>query len=422
MANSDFSKEEIVAFEQLLEGFEDALIMSKHISIYKTNQQTMARAGDTIWRPQPYILTAYNGQDQSNNFQRAVQMSVPATIGYATSVPFLMDAKELRDQLQEQRLAKSASQRLSSAINIAVTNVVTGLGSLVVKRTGSAVGFDDIAQCDSIMNERGIMMDDRAICLSSRDYNNMASNLAGRQTMTGKPATAYERAHVGVVSGFDTFKLDWANQQSASLASSVTINGANQYYVPQGTNSSQLGQRNVDNRFQNITVTVGSGTLSVGDSFALAGVNSVHHISKVDSGQLMTFRVTQIISGNGGSGVVQITPPIISGQGGSDGELAYQNVTATPANGAAMTMLNTVTAKANPFWHRDSIELLPARYEVPVGAGVAVLRQTTEQGVDVVFTKFVDIDTLNVKYRFDTLFGVANLNPEMNGVMYFNQV
>ena len=31
-----FSKEEVVAFENLLEGFNDALILSKNVSIYNT--------------------------------------------------------------------------------------------------------------------------------------------------------------------------------------------------------------------------------------------------------------------------------------------------------------------------------------------------------------------------------------------------
>ena len=56
MANA-FSKEEIVAFENILEGFNDALILSKNINIYNTNGVTMERARDTMWRPQPTSLS-----------------------------------------------------------------------------------------------------------------------------------------------------------------------------------------------------------------------------------------------------------------------------------------------------------------------------------------------------------------------------
>lgn len=59
MANA-FSKEEIVAFEDILEGFNDALILSKNITVYNTNGVTMERARDTIWRPQPYIAQSFD--------------------------------------------------------------------------------------------------------------------------------------------------------------------------------------------------------------------------------------------------------------------------------------------------------------------------------------------------------------------------
>ena len=54
MANS-FSKEERVAFEDLLEGFQDALVLSRNVAVYNTDQTMMERANNTIWRPQPYI-------------------------------------------------------------------------------------------------------------------------------------------------------------------------------------------------------------------------------------------------------------------------------------------------------------------------------------------------------------------------------
>ena len=54
MSNA-FSKEERVAFENLLEGFQDALVLSRNVSVYNTDQTMMERARDTIWRPMPYI-------------------------------------------------------------------------------------------------------------------------------------------------------------------------------------------------------------------------------------------------------------------------------------------------------------------------------------------------------------------------------
>src|SRR6187551_1658409 len=103
MSNS-FSKEERVAFEDILEGFQDALVLSRNVAKFNTDQATMERSNDTIWRPQPYIARSYDGSDQTANFNDATQLSVPATIGYSKSSPWTMTATELRDAMQEKRL------------------------------------------------------------------------------------------------------------------------------------------------------------------------------------------------------------------------------------------------------------------------------------------------------------------------------
>ena len=154
MAN-EFNKEERVAFEEILEAFTDQLVISRHVSIYRTDMQLMERAGDIIWRPQPYIAQSFDGEDQSANFKDQTQLSVPAMIGYGKSVPWIMTAKELRDALQERRLGEAARQKLASDINRAVLDVATLQGTLVIKRTVAATGYDDVAQCEAIMNEQG---------------------------------------------------------------------------------------------------------------------------------------------------------------------------------------------------------------------------------------------------------------------------
>lgn len=420
MANA-FSKEERVAFEQLLEGFQDALVLSRNVSIYSTDSVSMERSGDTIWRPQPYIAQSFDGMDQTVNFKTYTQLSVPATLGFSKSVPFALNAKELRDALQENRLGESAKQKLASDINVAVMNTAATYGSMVVKRTAAATGYDDVALIDAVMNEQGVNPFDRYLALSSRDYNGMASNLAGRQTMTGKPVTAYEKSYVGNVAGFETFKMDYANRSAAAAGGAgLTIDtqaAAGNYYVPKATSTATTGEvGNVDNRFQTITIS-STTNVAAGDCFTIAGVNAVHHITKGDTGQLKTFRVVSVPSAT----TLVITPPIISNQGATDAEAEYKNVTVTPSATAAIVFLNTTAAYANPFWQKDAIEILPGRYAVPADGGAAVMRASTDQGIELVMQKFYDINTMTTKYRVDTLFGVVNKAPEMSGIILFGQ-
>jgi len=419
-----FSKEERVAFEDILEGFQDALVLSKNVSVYNTDSSMMERANNVIWRPQPYIGVSYAGTDMTTNFDDYTQLSVPATLGFSRSVPWVLNATELRDTLQEGRLGDAAKQKLASDINVSVMNVAANQGTLFVKRASTASGFDDVAQCEAIMNEQGIPFQDRYLALSTRDYNGMASNLAASTRSFGnaKSDNAYERAYVGMVASFDTYKLDYALRKTAAAGGAgltvSTLVGAGNYWVPRATQTAATGETaNVDNRFQTITI---SSTTSVvaGDAFTIAGVEAAHHITKQSTGLLKSFRVISVPSAT----TLVISPPIISNQGGSDAEAQQQNVVLSSTSGtAAIVFLNTVTNFMNPFWQKDSIELLPGRYAVPADAGVAVMRATTDQGIELVMQKQYDINTMRTKYRIDTLYGVVNKQPEMSGIMMFSQ-
>lgn len=423
MPNS-FSKEERTAFEDLLEGFQDALVLSKNVSVYRTDQTMMERTSDVIWRPQPYVAVSYDGTDMTTNFDDYTQLSVPATIGFAKSVPWVMSATELRDAMQEKRLGDAAKQKIASDINVAVMNVAALQGTLFVKRPAAASGFDDVAQCDAIMNEQGVQSDSRYLALSTRDYNGMANNLQSASRSFGNDISnaALRRAYVGPVSSFETYKLDYAvNLAAAAGGGGITIStlaaGAN-VYVPRATSIAVTGeQANVDNRFQ--TVTVSSTTnVKAGDAFTIANVFAVHHITKNSTLQLKTFRVISVPS----STTMVISPPLITAQGGTDAERQYQNcIVTTPSATAAIVWLNTANGSMNPFWHKDAIEILPSRYAVPAEAGAAVMRGSTDQGIELVMTKQFSIDTLKTKFRLDARWGVVNKQPQMTGVMMFSQ-
>jgi hypothetical protein len=420
---NSFSKEERVAFEDLLEGFNDALVLSRNVSMYRTSGTEMARTNDIIWRTQPYIAQSYDGMDQSLNFQSMTQLAVPATLGFKKSVPWIMDALEMRDALQEGRLGDAAKQKLASDINLAIMAVAANQGSLVVPIGTDAGTYDDVAACDTIMNEQGVQAFDRYLALSSRDYNGMAGNLAVATRSFGNKMSddAYRKGFVGTVSGFDTYKFDYANRIRAAGGTDPTIDtraSANNYWVPAATSVATTGETsNVDNRFQTITHSSVTTELAAGDAVTFAGVEAVHHITKQSTGELKTFRIVQRLSAT----TSVITPPIISAQGGTDAELQYQNCIVTPAAAADVDRLNIVAAPINCFWQKDALEILPGRYAVPTDAGAAVMRASTDQGIELVMQKQYDVNTMKTKYRLDTLFGVVNKQPEMSGILLFGQ-
>lgn len=427
-----FTKQETVFFDELLAGFDDNLVFGRNVSVFNADPVVLERSqGTAIWRPQPYISTSIDGAagtDISASFNDVTQLSVPIALGYDKTVPWSMTTNDLNDPLQRERKMRSAQQKLATDINVAVANVAALQGTLVVKRTTAASGYDDVSIANSLMQEQGLV--DRAFArhlfLHTRDYALMAGNLAKPQTSANsKVNRAYEEGYVGLVAGFETHSAEYTYRLTAAAGTTVTVNGANQYFTPKATSTAGTGETsNVDNRYQNLTVAVTSGTIKVGDRFTIAGVNAVNHITKADTGQLKTFTVTGIVSGGGGSGVIQISPPIISNGGSTQAEAEYKNVTATPADGAAITWLNTAACNVAPFWDERAIELLPGRNGFDpdmANAGASMMQATTELGIQVVMYKFFDINTKKFKYRCDTRFGVGMTNPEMAGVILFGQ-
>ncbi|HET8744307.1 MAG TPA: P22 phage major capsid protein family protein [Ramlibacter sp.] len=429
-----FSKQELVFFDDLIAGFDDGLVLGRNVSVYNADPLVLERSQNLqVWRPMPYVSTSIDGAagtDISASFADVTQLSVPIGLGFNKSVPWTMTTDDLNDPQQRDRKMKSAIQRLGTDINLAIANVVGQQGTLVVKQTSAASGYDDLSLADALMMEQGLVGESRRVAvLHARDYNKVAGNLAKPQTSSNpKTNSAYEKAYVGPVSGFDTFKADYTYTLTAKAGVTVTVNdatAANRRYVPKATSTAATGETaNVDNRYMNLTIAVTSGTVKVGDRFTINGVNAVHHITKADTGQLKTFTITAIVSGAGGSGVVTISPPIIVADGATQAEKEYANVTTTPSNGAAITFLNTTTGNVAAFWDERAIELLPGRNGFDkdlMASGAAAVQGTTELGVQVVMYRFFDINTKKFKYRVDTRFGVGMTNPEMAGVILFGQ-
>lgn len=420
MANA-FSKEETVLFEDILQGFEADNISAKKCSVFRPGSTTSERSQDTIWRPQPYITRTVSGLTLTDgDFDDLTQLSVPSSADIIENIPWKLNALEMRDPLQRDRISKSAIQQLSASVNRAVANEVALTGSLVVTSASAASGYADIAQAETrIGNEQVALESSRCYLSNLNDHEKVAADLAGRQTMQGRPENAYDRSYVGDVAGFDYFRTSFQPTLAGS-SGSTTVDGA-QTYVPVATqqNSINGGQSNVDNRTMDLTVAA-SASFAVGDVLEIVGVNAVSMIDKEEFAELRRFRVKEIPDGT----TLKITPPIINANGASVSEQQYGNCSTGVAGGAAITVANTTTARVNTFWCEDSMEIYEASLALPEAdfAGLSTLSGTTDSGIQLVLAKQGAINDLTAKYRWTIHYGVENLNPQMNGIQLFGQL
>lgn len=417
---STFTKQERVMFDDVIDGFDDMLVIAKGADVYAPpNPEDMARAGDEFWLPVPQISASFDGFDQTSNFGGITDLSVPVRIGFHKSVPIQLSAKEMRVQSSMDRKGKSAKQRLAADANLALFNTVALQGSIFIKRTGAPTGFDDVSLADAVMTERGIPVDDRMMFLSPRVYNAMAGNLASRSTDNSRDLDAYSKASIGDIAGFDTYKNDQSIRLGAATGGATTINGANQRTVPASTTTAGTGESaNKDNRYTDLVITAAAyANIKTGDAFTIAGVNSLHMISKQDTGQLMTFRVV----GKPAANTIRVYPAVVTAAEGSAASREYANVSAGPAAGAAVTWLNTTAAELNPFFRKESLLLVPGSFTVNAADGWLVQQATTDLGINITYTRQGEINDLSTKARWDIDFGTALTNPDQAGVEMFNQ-
>ena len=419
MATS-FTKQEQVMFDNVIEGFDDLLVIAKGAELYNPlTAQEAVNAQDKFWLPCPMIGSSYDGFDQSSNFDGLTQLNVPCSVGYHKSIPKTLSSKNLRNTFAMNQYGAASKQKLASDVNMALFNTAALYGSVVSKRTGAATGYDDVADLDNRFTRIGVPQDGRMVFYAPSAMNAMAGNLAGRSEDTSRSRDAYERAMIrSDIAGFQVFKNDQEVRLTAATGGAVLVNGANQRTVPAATVTSAGLTENKDNRYTDLVVDGGTyANIKVGEGFTIDGVFEIHLITKQNTGSLKTFRVVDKPAAN----TIRIYPAIIDAAEGSIGSKEYANVSNAPADNAPLTWLNTVAAPMNPFFRKESLILIPGSYSVDAADGWMVMRATTSLGIGITYTRQGSINDLSVKARWDIDFGTALLNPEMAGVQLFGQ-
>ena len=364
------------------------------------------------------IGRSYDGSDATGHFGDVAQINVPVSVGFWKHSSKAFTANDLRNDFALDQWMKGAKQKLASDVNKSIFDTVALQGGTFSKRTSAATGYDDVADLDTRFARIGVANGDRMAFYAPSVMNAMAGNLASRSEDSQRSRSAYEKAMIrSDIAGFEVFKNDQEILLAAATGGATTINGANQRTVPAATSVAATGEEeNKDNRYTDLVITATTyANIKIGDAFTIANVNAVHMVTKQDTGALKTFRVV----GKPAANTIRVYPAIVFGA--TDAEVEYQSVSALPANGAALTWLNTTAAPVNPFFKRESVLLIPGTFEVENGSGVISVNATTELGVQITYTKQTNINTLLSSCRFDLRWGTALTNPELAGAQMFGQ-
>lgn len=188
--------------------------------------------------------------------------------------------------------------------------------------------------------------------------------------------------------------FDWAEDQTVMIHttgtfSAGTVNGG-----------SQTGNT--------IAVNAITGTLAVGDVITFAGVHQVNRVTKASTGQLQQFVVTAAAAS--GATSISIYPAITPANGGN---VAYQTVDASPANSAAIALVNSASEqyRKNFVFHPTAVTLASADLDLPTKAVVDAAREAYD-GVSLRMIQ--DYITTSDQWltRLDFLYGYLWPRPE----------
>ena len=416
MAN-DFSSKIDILFEDVVTGFDAMNLSAKNVSQYKIGAGTLQQAGQTVYRPVPMLSEVVDGRDMTSSYKDLVEMTVPSTLtdSHLRNVPVQLTGAELNSPHLHKRMVEELQILLSNKLDTLVAGEVADKATLLVSSTGSIDTYLKAAEADALMKEQQCGTGVRCMFLHPRQAIKFASNLAARETMNDAPMSAYQRNTLLPIAGFDTYSVDYAKTIPDSVGSGYLVNGAAQGYTPTAKTSGLP----TDNRTGTLIVDTGSGAVN-GAFFTIAGVNSVGHINKQDTGQLKTFR---LISGAATTTWV-ISPPMIPANGAAAAQKAHGNCVTTAADNAAITFLNVAAAPASVFFKKDAVELIHADFNTDefTSHGKKVRKATTDSGLQIVMLSDSSIDTLVAKYRMFVWANANVLAPEMAGCMLENQV
>jgi hypothetical protein len=217
-----------------------------------------------------------------------------------------------------------------------------------------------------------------------------------------KQLRAMERVRVGKYAGLDLYEAQSiVNHTVGPLGGTPLINGANQH-------SNSTPQANSQNLITDGWTAAAASRLKAGDVFTIAGVNDVNPKTYGDLGYLKKFVVLADGSSDGSGNLTLSIAPAIVTTG------PYQNVTAAPADNAALTI---VTGSANGVYpqnlcfHKNAFALVMADLDLPDGAAFKARESYDNLSVRVV--KQYDIDLDRDIIRLDILYGVKTIYPEL---------
>lgn len=405
MANSLLTPT-IITKRALVE-FKNAMVMLEKVDRQLDDKFT-GKIGDSVKVRKRVRYTAHNAADITSNINDTIEGSVLVTLDKRKVVAMQFDSKELSLDIEEfaDRYIRPAMIELAQQVESDIADSYKKIWNFTGTPGTNPSTFLQIGTVGAIMDEQGVPngMGDRCAFYTPAAALTLADGLKG--VFPQKIAeNAIEYALVNNYAGFMVYKSQSLKNHTTgtyTTGSTPLVNGASQnvtYTSVKDTYSQSL----ITDGWANSTVV-----FKEGDTFTIAGVNSVNPRTREDTGRLQSFVVRADATSDGsGNATLTISPAIVTSG-------AHQTVTAAPADNAAITPTSGTEASTysqNLAFTKDAITVAFGKLAKPVGN--VQYGQEQMDGISVRLVGDYDVLTDVNTWRFDLLYGVEVQNPGM---------
>ena len=384
---------------------------------YDNAWQGQYKPGTTVKARAPVQFTHRDGETAS--VQDVTERTVDVTLQPLLGLDFAVGSTDLTTSVGsdgnvnkafQERYLKPAGLKLAALLDYRIATLMKNGFHQIVGTPGTPpASVADILNAQVPLDRMSVPRDGMRMAAIEPGAN--ATIVAGLSTLFNNQAMLGDQYKTGVLK--TGMGLDFAMSQNVP---SHTVGPLGGTPVVAGANQGLINAGATDNPFGATTSLATSGwtaaaaaRLAQGDTFTIAGVFSVNPETKASTGVLQSFLVTAAVSSDaGGLATVIISPAIIAGG-------AYQNVTARPANLAAITITSgaaNTTYTQNLLWHKNAFTFVSPKQEIPGGMDMAYQASMADEGgVSLRFVRGFDITNNRFVSRFDILWGGAVTLP-----------
>jgi hypothetical protein len=359
--------------------------------------------GDTINISKPARFIPSSTADVTSTLQEVVEEKVPLSLDTRRVVPIALTSAEIQNTLDlgswAKRVLKPAVSSIAQSVESSFLTVAKNKVYQTVGTAGSTVFDPDtmLAARQQLKQSLVPSSGDLYALLNSQATRSAVNSRKGLPNSSPDIAKQYRNGYIMTADGFQYLENNLLPTHTNGADVSGMAVEASVVTIANGM--STLG---IDG------VTSGA-TIKAGSVFTLAGVNSVHPITKVDTGQLQQFVVTADVTETSGNSVtLAISPSIFYTT--TD---PRQNVAAAPVDETStLTFIGAVSTgyTQNIVYHPSAFRFASVPLVKP--DGLDMIGQETVDGMTIRVLRDYDILTDKMIMRLDFLGGFAAVRPE----------